>query len=281
MDPVDRLRGAVELTRPTNAVAAGALTFVGAFIGGEPASLPALTAVLATILATGAGMAINDYFDREVDAINRPDRPLPRGAVTPRWAAGEATLLFAIAVLLALTLPPIAIAIALINLVALASYTSLFKGLPGLGNGVVAFLGGSTFLFGGAAVGGMRETVILFLLAAFATLGREIIKDVEDVSGDRAEGLNTLPIAIGERPALWVAAVCLAVATIASPIPYVVGLFGLAYLVVVLPAILVMGGGIVVSFDDPATGQRYVKWGMYVAILAFVLGRLSAMSIGI
>lgn len=274
MDVAARARGTVEVTRPTNAVAAGVLTFLGAFVAGEPLSVPAGVAVIATVLATGAGMTINDYVDRSIDAINQPHRPIPRGAISPRWVLWESVLLFVVAIGLALTLPPLAIGIALFNLVALATYTSIFKGLPGVGNAVVSFLSGSTFLFGGAAVGAIEETVVLFVLAALATFGREVIKDVEDVTGDLAEGLNTLPIAVGERRALFVAAGCLLVASLASPIPYVAGLFGVWYLVVVAPALVVMMGGAVVSFDDPASGQRYVKLGMYLAILAFVIGRI-------
>ncbi len=110
--------------------------------------------------------------------------------------------------MLAVTLPWAAIAIAVINLLALLAYTEFFKGLPGVGNALVAYLVGSTFLFGGAAVGEIGPAIVLAVLAATATLTREIIKDVEDIDGDRAEGLNTLPIAIGERRALVVAAAC-------------------------------------------------------------------------
>ena len=78
-------RGFLELTRPANAVATGVLTFTGAFVaGGVGAPTPMVFAVVATVLATGGGNAINDYFDRDIDAINRPGRPIPRGAVSPR-----------------------------------------------------------------------------------------------------------------------------------------------------------------------------------------------------
>lgn len=270
-----RVHGTIEVTRPTNAIAAGVLTWTGTIVAGDPLSWPALAAVVATVLATGAGMAVNDYFDREIDAINRPDRPIPRGAISPGWALGESILLFAVAVGLALTLPPLAIGIALVNLVALTTYTTFFKGTPGLGNALVAFLGGSTFLFGGAAVGNPVDTGVLFLLAALSTFGREVIKDVEDMRGDRAEGLRTLPIALGRDPALAIAGGCLVLAAIASPIPYLRGTFGFPYLVVVAPAILMMLGGLAVSWRQPGRGQRYVKIGMYVAIAAFVVGRLA------
>ena len=277
MELGERLRGYLELTRPANATVATLLTFVGAFVGGDVAAnaVPVGAAVAATWLATGAGNAINDYFDREIDAINRPDRPIPRGAASPRGALAFSLVQFGGAVALAFFLPVLAMAIAGVNLVALVTYTKVFKGMPGAGNAIVAALGGSTFLFGGAAVRNVEPTVVLFLLAALSTLSREIIKDVEDVEGDREEGLNTLPIAIGERPSLYVAAAMLAVAILASPVPYLLEYFGPAYLLAVAPAVLVMGVAAVESFRDPGRGQRRLKYGMFLAAAAFVVGRLT------
>lgn len=265
------------MARPLNAVVAGVLTFVGAFVAGGALAKPPLAgaAVGATLFATAAGNAVNDYFDREIDRINAPDRPIPRGAVSPRLALAYSGLLFALAVVMALLLPPLAIAIAGINLVALVAYTRVFKGLPGAGNAVVAYLGGSTFLFGAAAVGDVRAGAVLFALAALSTFAREVIKDVEDVEGDRSEGLRTLPIAIGERRSLLVASAVLLGAVIASPVPFFWGIFGLPYLVVVVPADLVMVYAMVRAFDEPTAGQSIIKYGMFLAALAFVVGRLA------
>ena len=279
MSPAERVRGFLELSRPVNAVAAGVLTFVGAFVAGATAAdaAPAAAAVAATVLATAAGNAINDYFDREIDRINQPGRPIPRGAVTPRGALAFSLVLFALAVAAALTLPPLAIAIAVVNLLALVSYTEVFKGTPGAGNALVAYLGGSTFLFGGAAVGGdLGTAAVLFLLAALATFTREVIKDVEDVEGDAAEGLRTLPLAVGERRAVAIGSAVLVVAVVASPYPYLSGSFGLAYLALLVPADLVMLYAASESFDDPTAGQTHVKWGMFLAAAAFVVGRIFA-----
>ncbi|EMA31552.1 prenyltransferase [Halobiforma lacisalsi AJ5] len=172
-------------------------------------------------------------------------------------------------------LPTLAIAIAGINLLSLVAYTELFKGLPGLGNALVAYLVGSTFLFGAAAVGEIAPAVVLFLLAAIATLTREIVKDVEDLEGDREEGLNTLPIAVGEQRALWIAAVLLTIGVLASPVPYLLGYFDVVYLALVVPADAVMLAAAVRSFDDPTRGQSWLKYGMFLAALAFVVGRAS------
>jgi geranylgeranylglycerol-phosphate geranylgeranyltransferase len=273
----ERVRGLLELTRPGNALAAGFLTFIGAFVAdgfGSPIEITA--AVGATVFATAAGMAINDYFDREIDRINQPDRAIPRGAVTPREALWFSLALFGVAVVLSLTLPAVAIAIAGVNLLALVAYTKLFKGLPGVGNIVVGYLTGSAFLFGSAAVGSLTGAIfILFMLAAFSTVAREIIKDVEDIEGDREEGLTTLPIAVGERAALLVAGGTLATALLASPIPYLRETFGVAYLILVLPCDLLMAYALVESFNDPATGQSHLKYAMYLAAVAFVGGRLT------
>jgi geranylgeranylglycerol-phosphate geranylgeranyltransferase len=273
------VRGLVELMRLVNVVAAGVLTATGAFVAGIDGQLFAVGAATgATMLAVAAGNAINDYFDRDIDAINRPDRPIPRGAVSARGALLFSLLLFAGAIALSLLLPLLALAIATVNLVALVSYTELFKGSPGFGNALVAYLGGSTFLFGGAAVGEIGATVALAFLAGVSTFTREIIKDVEDIAGDREEGLNTLPIAIGSERSLWLATVALGAAVAVSPLPFVSGLFGIAYLVVVVPADAIMLYACYESFEDPSAGQSHIKYGMFLAAAAFIIGRISVLA---
>ena len=271
------VRGLLELTRPGNAVAAGVLTFTGAFVAAGIGSGPiaVVAAVAATVFATAAGNAVNDYFDRDIDRINRPDRPIPRGAVSARGALAFSVALFLGAVAAALALPMLAVAIAVVNLLALVAYTEVFKGLPGVGNAVVSYLTGSTFLFGAAAVGRLADpaVLVLFALAALATLTREIVKDVEDVSGDREEGLRTLPIVVGERAALRVGAVVMGVAVLASAVPFLMDTFGIVYLLLVLPADGVMLAAVRASFSAPSIAQRRLKRGMFLAAAAFVAGR--------
>lgn len=269
-------RGLLEITRPVNAILAGVLTFVGAFVGGGPIVSPAVVAaVLATVLAVGAGNSINDYFDREIDRINAPDRPIPSGRVRPRSALAFSGLLFLAAVAFAVTLPLPAIAVAAVNLVALVLYTPWFKTRPAVGNLVVAYLAGSVFLFGGLAVSAPGPALFLALLAGLATFAREVVKDVEDMAGDDAAGLETLPIRVGERASIALVAVTLGAAILASPIPYMFGTFGLPYIVVVGVADALFAYGGYASVRDATTGQTYLKYGMVVAAVAFLVGRLS------
>ncbi len=268
------VRGIIEITRPINALAAGLLTGIGVFVAGGTVGWPAGAAVLATILATAGGNTINDYVDRDIDRINAPDRPIPRGAMTPQAALSWSVLLFAAAIAVAVTLPVLAVVIATVNLLALVTYTSVFKGQPGAGNVLVGLLGGSTFPFGAAAVGHLTVTIgVLFVLAALSTIARELIKDVEDLAGDREEGLYTLPMAIGRRRSLQLASVLLGLAIGASPLPYLLGTFGWPYLLAIVPALLLMGTASYVSYQTPARGQRWLKYGMFMAIIAFVIGR--------
>lgn len=273
-DVNDTARGVAELARPANCVAAAVLTGTGAFVAGVGGAVaPAAVAAVVTAFAVAAGNAINDYFDRDIDAVNRPDRPIPRGAVSARGALAVAAVWFLVAVAFAALLPPLAIAIAAVNLVALVTYTTVFKGTPGLGNALVSYLVGSTFLFGGAAVGAPGDVVVLALLAGLSTFTREVIKDVEDVAGDREEGLRTLPIAVGEERALWVGAAALLVAVAASPVPYLAGTFGGVYLLLVAVADAVMLYACYEGFGDPASAQRRFKYGTFLAAAAFVVGR--------
>lgn len=268
-------RAAVELTRPVNAVAAGVLTATGAFVAGDIVAAPfaVVAAILATVAATAGGNAINDYFDRAIDAVNQPHRPIPRGAISAHGALGVSLTCFGIATVAALTLPLVAIGIAVVNLLALVAYTEWFKGRPLVGNVLVASLTGSTFLFGGAALGDPLGASVLFLLAAVATLTREIVKDVEDIDGDRQEGLRTFPIVVGQKPALWVGIAVIAVAIVASAVPYLDDTFGLSYLLTVIPADMVLLWAALRSLRDPTAGQRWLKRGMFLATAAFVVGR--------
>lgn len=279
MPATEYARGLIELTRPVNAIVAGLLTFTGAFVAQGSdiigSSTAVVTATVITILATGAGNAINDYFDREIDQVTNPERPLPRGSVSPHVALLLSVVLFVIAGGLSFALPAIALAIALVNIVLLVVYTPLLKGLPGVGNATVAYLGGSAFLFGGAAVEDLMAPGILFIIAMLATLSREIIKDVEDVADDRGSDLRTLPIVVGSRWALMSAAVSLCLMALLTPFPYLYGTLGAVYLLLVIPATLIMLYAGYVSFADPTTGQSVLKYGTFLTAAAFILGRIA------
>ncbi len=265
---------AFEVTRPGNAAVGALGAAVGGYVGGSVGASVGIAAVV-TALGTGAGNAVNDYYDAEIDAVNRPDRPIPSGRLSRRGAALLSAALFVAALVLTVVfLPPLAVAIGVFNLVVLVGYSSHLKRAPLVGNVAVAYLAGSAFLFGGAAAGGVEFTVVLFALAALVNLGREVVKDVEDMEGDAAEGARTLPLVWGERRALVLAVAAVASAVALSPLPYFVfDEFGVAYLVAVGVADIVLLEGARRSWKSPSVGQKILKAAMVVALVAFVVAR--------
>jgi geranylgeranylglycerol-phosphate geranylgeranyltransferase len=233
---------------------------------------------LAVFLITGAGNVINDYYDREIDAVNRPKRPIPSGRISPKSALNYSLVLFTAGCLLAAMVNQLCLLVAALNSAILFFYARNLKTTPLAGNLCVAYLTGSTFLFGGATAGqvGLLANKVPFLLSFLATMSREIAKDIEDVEGDRLGGAKTLPILAGEKfSAALAAAFGLAAACLSFLAP-----FGRAYLAIVLVADLFFLLSIQkIAKGDAAGSQKVLKQGMAVALLAFIAGALQQMNL--
>ena len=270
---MERLRAVGELMRLRNALAAAVLTLTGAVTaGGVPHGPVVLVAAVATVAATGAGNTINDIVDRPIDAVNRPDRPLPRGVVSTTEAQVLSGVLVVIAVAATLLLPPLAIAIAVGNLVALGTYTQWFKGRMLVGNLLVGWLTGSTVLFGAAAVRSIDPVVaVLSGMVIGATVARELIKDIEDAAGDRAAGLQTAAIVWGRRRTVRVAMVIAAASVGLSGGPVLLDAYGSLYVLVIVLADVLLLQAVWSAHTDASGAQRAVKRAMYVAMLAFIV----------
>ncbi len=258
-----------EILRPFNCIMAGVAAIIGLAIAGSLDPKAGLLIFFAVFLITGAGNAINDYYDREIDAINRPKRPIPSGRILPRAAFNYSLTLFAAGCILAGLVNQICLVVAAFNSALLFFYARNLKATPLAGNITVAFLTGSTFLFGGAAAGpaGLLANQVPFGLSFLASMSREIAKDIEDVEGDRQGGARTLPILAGERPS---AALAAGFAVAAVALSYLVP-FGRAYLAIVTVADLFFLLSVLkISKGDAAGSQRAIKKGMAVALMAFL-----------
>lgn len=115
------------------------------------------------ILVTAAGNVINDYFDAEIDAVNRPKRPIPSGAIGKKPALVYAGILFFLGLLVSWFTTPLCFGIALFNALLLVAYAYRLKSTPFFGNVAVSYLAASIFLFGGAFPGG-NGSLLCFLL---------------------------------------------------------------------------------------------------------------------
>ncbi len=262
-----------EILRPFNCMMAAAAAIIGLAIAGGLFPRAAALIFLTVFLITGAGNAINDYYDRDIDAINRPGRPIPSGRVSAKNAYYYSLTLFAAGCLFAGLVNQICLAVAAFNSVLLFLYARNLKAMPLAGNICVSFLTGSTFLFGGAAAGsaGLLANRVPFLLSFLVSMSREIAKDIEDMAGDRAGGARTLPILAGERA-------CAALAAVFALAAVVLGFFapfGRVYLIIVAVADLFFLLSVLKIARRDATGaQKALKKGMAVALVAFLAAAL-------
>jgi geranylgeranylglycerol-phosphate geranylgeranyltransferase len=260
-----------EILRPFNCMMAAAAAIIGLAIGGglEPGATALI--FLTVFLVTGAGNAINDYYDREIDAINRPKRPIPSGRISARAAFNYSLALFVAGCLFAGLVNQVCLTVAVFNSALLFLYARNLKATPLAGNISVAFLTGSTFLFGGAAAGlqGLFANQVPFLLSFLVSMSREIAKDIEDMAGDRLGGARTLPILAGERlSAALATAFALAAVVLGFFAP-----FGKVYLAIVLVADLFFLRSVRMMVRGDASGaQKALKKGMAVALMAFLAG---------
>jgi len=162
--------------------------------------LPVLFAALATFLIAAAGYVINDFFDYEIDIINRSDRILPSGLISLYAAKNYAYLLFLAGITFSiLTQNEYCIILAIVNSTLLYLYSKYFKKMFFVGNLVVAYNSASTFIFGGLSNQNIKNSLMISLLAFLYTIVREIVKDVEDMEGDAEEGAKTVAVLWGSK----------------------------------------------------------------------------------
>jgi len=281
------LRGSVtgavfRLARPLNC----GMSAVGVLVGGLVAVGPARLgdAVVPFALAAGAaasftagGNALNDLYDRVTDSVNHPGRPIPSGAVTTRQAGVFAGVAFLVAAGLGGFASPWCFAIVASNALLLYAYESDLKARGAPGNLAVAYLVGSLFLFAGFAVyrgdqGALARSAVLASLAFLTTVGREIVKDIEDMAGDIDR--RTLPQRIGRGRAGAVASGAFLAGVGLSAIPWAFAILGLGYALVVIAADGMFIYAALYSAARPSRSQRAAKYAMIVALVAFLAGGL-------
>ena len=187
---------------------------------------------------TGAGNALNDFYDAEIDRINRPTRPIPAGLIRRENARLFAAILFILGSLLALPLMnPHLAGLLVIALLLLTTYSTVFKRRPLWGNIVVSAILGLAFVFAAIIFGDYRRGLPPALLAFGFNLIREIVKDMQDIEGDRAVRARTLPLKYGLSPARNLVIAFTLLLAVLAPLPYVMGIYGKFYLLVLITAV--------------------------------------------
>jgi chlorophyll synthase len=281
--PAPKLRDLVELLKPVTWFPPMWAFMCGVVSSGVPLAerWPFLLAgmLLAGPLVCGTSQAINDWFDREVDAINEPGRPIPSGRVPGRWGLGVAIGGSVLSLAVAAAISPVVLAATCLGLVLAWIYSTPWPRLKASGIWGPAACGfayeGLTWFTGAAVmVGGMPDGRVLALLLLFSlgAHGIMVLNDFKAIEGDRQMGIRSLPVTLGPEAAARVACVTMAVPQLA-----VVALLW-AWGLPVHAGIIGFGIGLQLVFmrrllADPA-GRA--PWYNGTGVLTYVLGMLVA-----
>lgn len=227
---------------------------------------------------SSSSMAINDYFDREIDAVNQPRRPIPSGRVKPKKALIFSFTLLFLGIVMSILVSTEAFVIALIACTAFTTYSAYLKKKGLVGNVAVSVCVALTFIYGASAIGFSSSLILLFSAMAFlANMSREVIKGIIDVEGDRLRGVKTLAASYGFKFSAKVAFVFMASAVALSFMPIALGYVNWLY----VPIILISDVGLLVSTvlvlskptpERAAKSKKTMLSFMGLALVAFLVG---------
>jgi geranylgeranylglycerol-phosphate geranylgeranyltransferase len=271
----------IQLSRPVNVLITFVSIPVACWIAGgvEHDRLSILLAGLTGALVAAGANAINDVFDIDIDRINRPNRPLPRGALT-QYDARRMWLIVSIAAFgINLFLISTALLIVVLSIALLYFYSALLKRTVLIGNVVIGLMTGMAFIYGGVVVGRVDRAVVPALFAFLVNLSRELLKDVEDLEGDRKEHAVTMPIKYGVKPTLVLATASLLVLIGATIAVAIFVLYQSAFLYIVLVADCLMCVSIVLMWRDHSLTvirrvSKILKLSMIVGLLSIIAGSM-------
>ncbi|MBB3358046.1 MULTISPECIES: chlorophyll synthase ChlG [unclassified Novosphingobium] len=222
MAPLPALRDVVTLLKPITWFPPMWAMVCGVLSSGVPVasrwSFLIAGIALAGPLVCGTSQAVNDWFDRHVDAINEPHRPIPSGRIAGRWGLAISIVWSGVSLLVAALTGPWVLAATTLGLACAWAYSApplRFKTSGWIGPAVVALSYEGLSWFTGAAVmaGALPSGRVLAVLALYSLGAHGImtLNDFKAVVGDRLTGLRSLPVVLGERRAALLASVVMAV----------------------------------------------------------------------
>ncbi|BAU57328.1 chlorophyll a synthase ChlG [Halorhodospira halochloris] len=280
----------VELLKPVTWLAPTWAFFCGVVSAGVVPSgwqwLMAAAGVMLAGLVCGTSQAINDWFDRHVDAINEPHRPIPSGRMPGKWGLYIAIICSVLALVIAAILGPIVFAAAVVAVALAWVYSAppfrlkrngwISAGVVGLSYEGLPWITGAAIMTAAGAIPDWRifAAALLYSLGAHGIM---VLNDFKAVEGDRQMGLKTVPVQLGTSLAAKVAC-----ATMIVPQLVVIGLllsWDQGWHAVGVSVLLGVQMGLMVKLlKDP---KGYAAWYSFVGVTPYILGMLiTALAIG-
>jgi chlorophyll synthase len=242
--------------------------------------------LLAGPLVCGMSQAVNDWFDRDVDAINEPDRPIPSGRMPGRWGLIIAIVWTALSLVVAALLGPWVLAAAVFGVALAWAYSAppfRLKQNGWWGNAAVAgCYEGVPWFTGAAAMTAALPDWRIIVVAVLYSLGAHgimTLNDFKSVEGDGRMGIRSLPVALGVATAARLACLVMAVPQVVV-IALLVSWGHPFYAAAVTVLLLVQGGLMIRLLASPrerapwynATGTTLYVIGMLVTAFALRAG---------
>ncbi|MDS0261252.1 UbiA family prenyltransferase [Haloarcula sp. S1CR25-12] len=163
--------------------------------GGRPLGPLAVAGLASWLFVRGAALTIDDYFDAESDAIEKPHRPIPSGRVTKRQALVVSLTMLAVGLLLAVVVGPMFLLAVGVLLAVLASDPLVFNklGLPGISTLVTVTSVSTASVMGWLVYGGLGvELLVMFAATWVWDLSHDTVGAFLDRDGDREADIQSL-----------------------------------------------------------------------------------------
>ena len=273
-----KIRACAELVRMDLALGAGFFLVAGEILaaGGIPRTGQVLFGFLTLFFISGSANISNDYFDREVDRINLPSRPLPSGRISVKELWVLFFLFTAAGLISAAFLGPLVLALVLVLWGISLLYNMKLKEYGLIGNLIVATCLGMMFITGGIIAGAINGVVLTFAaLAFFFDLGEEIASDAMDLKGDQVRSSESLAKRWGRDTAMRIAGVMYGIFFLLTLLPFLAGWLSYDYLFLVAIMDLWMiycsralMRSRVIEEGRVQIRRLYLAWGIFVIVFA-------------
>ncbi len=271
----------IKITRPINVAITFFVVVVAILISQTESTdfYVILFASIAAALVTATGNIVNDIFDIDTDRISHQDRVLVSGKISKTEAWTEYILLNSISFVISASLSVKLMVIILTAIFVLYIYSSTLKRLPLIGNLTIAFLTGLAFIYGGFAAGNPMSAIVPAVFAFLINLIREIVKDMQDIEGDKTSGVITFPIKFGFQKSKILILIITFSLILYTIYPFIIELYKIEYFMIVMlfvnPLLILC---LKLLFDDKKENSISVvsialKLNMVFGLIAIYLGR--------
>lgn len=269
------------ITRPLNLLITLFSTAAGYWLaGGSDLLTMLLTGFSASLIAAG-GNVINDIYDIETDKINRPLRALPSGKISLSAAFNYYLLLTSGGIIISVFIGYLVFTVAFSVFAGLWFYAKTLKRLPLAGNFAIALFTGLVFPYGALAAGDISAGFFPFLFAFLTTLIREVLKDLEDINGDKATGARTLPILYGEQNGKLFVRISVGILFLTTLLPFILEVYKIEFFIITMIVVNPLAAlAEKTSWQNSrgSAGYRkasiYMKLSMITGLIAIAAGKL-------